>query len=90
MREQNYIASDSDKATTEFRVALDQRSIECENARRLARLVDACNGVFDRAQHLRMSRIAQVAHSGGEIGRTDENAVHTFYRRNRIKVLRER
>src|SRR5437899_10928510 len=64
------------------RVGLDRG----QDARGLARLLDALDRVFDGRPRFGMRKVSQMAEVRGEIARTDEQAVHAFYGGDGLEV----
>ena len=84
------VAADGDEQAAELepvaRVGFDGR----EDAGDLARPHDPRDRVVDRGAHLGVPIVAEMTKIGGEIARTDEQAVDAVDRRDRFEVLRAR
>ncbi len=65
------------------RVGLDRG----QDARGLARLLDALDRVFDGRPRFGMRKVSQMAEVRGEVARTDEQAVHAFHGGDGLEVL---
>src|SRR5690606_37985518 len=82
LHEQGGVDADGDEERARIEVTPRQRAVVGQDARRLAHRAHGRDAVEDRALHVGMREPAAQAHRGGEVRRTEENAVDPVDRRN--------
>src|SRR5712692_10866905 len=79
-REHADVAAHGDEKEAALEHAARLVLAHAEETRRLAGSADALAGIEDRRLHLRVLRVGEMAHIGGEVGRADEDAVDALGR----------
>src|SRR5689334_25251784 len=74
-REDRGIYSDSSKRGAQLNAAFRESGVGCQDSCRLLARQNAMDGALDSVLHIRVSRLAHVTETCGEIGGTDKHSV---------------
>src|SRR5579884_1505326 len=86
-REQTDVGADRHEAVAPVDVAADLVFVAAQNAGRLAYGLETRGRLSHRRLHVRMLRMTEMAERGRQVGRSDEHAVDTLHRGDRLELI---